>query len=130
MSTVRIEHCPECGAMVGEGTLYDHVYREHRSYSLASDVGYLIECQEHEKRLLAALSAAQEEIRRLKAQVGARDGTLMLPTAQAKAEALETLRATLQGARDEAAAEGKTQYYSANTVLDWFHAVLDTEVKR
>lgn len=24
MSTVRVEHCPDCGQMVGEGMLYEH----------------------------------------------------------------------------------------------------------
>lgn len=30
MGTVRVEHCPDCGQMVGEGTLYEHQQRVHR----------------------------------------------------------------------------------------------------
>jgi hypothetical protein len=30
MSTVRIERCPECDAMVGEGMLYEHQQRHHK----------------------------------------------------------------------------------------------------
>ncbi len=29
MGTVRIERCPDCGVMVGEGTLYEHQQRTH-----------------------------------------------------------------------------------------------------
>lgn len=31
MGTVRVEHCPVCGVMVGAGTLYEHQQREHRA---------------------------------------------------------------------------------------------------
>ncbi len=30
MGTVRVERCPDCGARVGDGTLYEHKQREHR----------------------------------------------------------------------------------------------------
>ena len=32
MSTVRVERCPECQAMIGEGTLYEHQQRAHKGH--------------------------------------------------------------------------------------------------
>lgn len=31
MGTVRIERCPECGLMVGEGRMYEHQQERHAS---------------------------------------------------------------------------------------------------